>query len=315
MSNADTALLHPESSSIGYWPAEFAMTTLRSVGDDESAQLIDDLVAAEDNNLTAATPVASFISFFPSEHGIWSGTATAFGFIKTGAATSDEPLRIDHAGNIEPETSLKGKQIKVTLDRLRAADYPGKGVHQVLVEFSGKHQVKDNPQQLRFAQTYPVEEAAGAGIIGYPMFLGLSVGGEGVAFAASTRNVENNDDKQLLGMLDSDVMKSGLKLLKTAQPAIAPLTDLATMVGKAFARRHENILVQNFFMGLDFEATPARARLALGSYIAVQLPANHQLNWSDWVYDQRNGRFQRADRPDVDIPYNYLVFSVSEYDE
>jgi hypothetical protein len=56
---------------------------------------------------------------------------------------------------------------------------------------------------------------------------------------------------------------------------------LALLVTKAIARRHRNVPVQEFYLGLDFGSTATGARLAEGSYLAVQVPEAVQTVW-DW---------------------------------
>ena len=70
-------------------------------------------------------------------------------------------------------------------------------------------------------------------------------------------------------------------------------------------------------MGLDFTDIPTRARLAEGSYLAVQIPED-QLSiwdWSDWVYNPNSGQVVQAGDPTQLVPYNYVVFSVSRFGE
>jgi hypothetical protein len=71
-----------------------------------------------------------------------------------------------------------------------------------------------------------VREGQQAPIIGYPIFIGLNVGSEGVAFKCFTVNVKNDDDEALLSFLESDAFKARLKLVSTMQQAIAPLSGM-----------------------------------------------------------------------------------------
>jgi hypothetical protein len=69
-------------------------------------------------------------------------------------------------------------------------------------------------------------------------------------------------------------------------------------------------------MGLDFSAISTRARLAEGSYLAVQIPETIQAvwDWSQWVYNPVSGRVVNKDDGTQLIPYNYIVFSISRYE-
>ena len=125
--------------------------------------------------------------------------------------------------------------------------------------------------------------------------------------------MKNSEDEAFLGFLDSDVFRAGLKLVTAAQPAIAPLSELTLSLTKSIAKRHRNVAVQDFYLGLDFSSVATRAKLAEGSYIVVQVPHSTIWDWSQWMYAPASGRIvNHADGTQL-IPYNYLVFSLSRY--
>ena len=170
-------------------------------------------------------------------------------------------------------------------------------------------------EHLHFNATYRVLEGQRAGIAGYPIFIGLNVGAEGVAFKCFTVNVKNDNDEKFLAAMDSDVFKAGLKLVTTAQPAIAPLSGMALAVTRSIATRNRNVPVQDFYLGLDFTNIAGGVRLAEGSYLAVQIPETLQTvwDWDDWVYHPNKGRVLNKSDPTQLIPYNYIIFGVSRY--
>lgn len=235
-------------------------------------------------------------------------TAHAFGFIPP-APYPDSRVDIVDAGNMSAELSLRGKRVKVTLDRLRVQDYPGGGEHMILFDFYARHQTDTQDQDVRFNQVYRVREGSGAGISGYPVFLGLKVGDEGVAFRCYTVNVENTGDKKILSFLDSDVFKKGLELLNTVNPVVPVVSEFATGITRAFANRNKNVPVQDFFLGLDFSGIGTRAQMKEGSYVAVQIP-DLLWDWSAWQFAPSNGQIVSRDGTEP-LPYNYVVFSVS----
>jgi hypothetical protein len=59
------------------------------------------------------------------------------------------------------------------------------------------------------------------------------------------------------------------------------------------------------------------ARLAIGDYIAMQIPASLQTvwRWDDWVYDAQSGMLVSRSDAGKPVPYNYVVFGVSRYEE
>lgn len=241
---------------------------------------------------------------------------TPYGYLAPAPPGSD-PLPIQHAGNIAADPTLKKTRIKITLDRLRVADYPGGSTHRVLFDFYAQNQVPGNVEHLHFNATHRVREGEQAAILGYPIFVGLNVGTEGVAFKCFTVNVGNEADEAFLGFLESDVFKEGLKLASMLQPAIGLFSETALGLTKAIATRNRNVPVQDFYLGLDFSYIPTRACLAEGSYLAVQIPETIQTvwDWSEWVYNPAHGRVVNKEDPTQLIPYNYVVLSVSQYEE
>jgi hypothetical protein len=241
----------------------------------------------------------------------WQHTAHTFGHIAP-AAVGNGPLPIRHAGQIAADATLKNARIIVTLDRVRVAAYPGGGMHRVLCDFYARNQAQGGAEDLHFNATYRVREGEEAGVLGFPIFVGLNVGDEGVAFRCFTVNVRNDQDQALLEFLESDVFRAGLKVGAALQPALGPLSAMAVGLTKALAGRNQNVPVQDFYLGLDFSNVPTRARLAEGSYLAVQIPGAQEgvWNWDEWAYYPASGQVLSRAEPVRPIPYNYLVFGV-----
>jgi hypothetical protein len=241
-------------------------------------------------------------------------TSHAFGYIAPAAPGGSDIMSIDLAGNIQPDVSLRGQRVTVRLDYMRIASYPGGGVHHILFDFYGENHLSvDIVESVHFNQTFRGREGESVGVIGYPVFVGMNVGSEGIAFKCFTVNVKNENDERILQALDSDVVQGGLKLMNTAQPALAPLSNIAVGLTKALASRNKNVAVQSFYMGLDFSNIATRAKLAEGSYVAVQVPDAAQWNWAEWGYDPARGRVvNRADAGRL-VPFNYITFSVSRF--
>jgi hypothetical protein len=293
---------------LGKLPPDQGAAKLREVGDEESA------TALESAEREAVTKTFGRRSWWPFQNKPWQHTAHAFGYLPP-ALSSNEPLSIRHAGDIKADPDLKNSRLKITLDCLRVADYPGGGEHQVLFDFYAQNQVPGQVEHLHFNATCRVREGERAASLGYPIFVGLNVGSEGVAFKCFTVNVKNSADEAFLSFLDSDVFKAGLKLASTMQPAIGPLSGMAMGITRAIAQRHQNVAVQDFYLGLDFSTIATRARLAEGSYLAMQLPESLETlwDWSDWIYQPGTGQIVNRENPNQLIPYNYLVFGVSRY--
>jgi len=243
---------------------------------------------------------------------LWRKTEHRYGYLAPDSANGD----LVHAGTIAADVTLKNQPVKVTLNRLRVADYPGDGLHKVLFDFRARNQVAGGTtEKLHFNQVYRVNEGQGAGIIGYPIYLGLNVGTDGLSFEAYTVNVSNDADEKILGVVESDVGKQGLKLLTTAQPALAPFTDLASGIFRMVMTRRRNVPVQDVFVGLDFSDNQAGARLRTGDYVIVQVPDAEKAdwNWSEWKYDRNSGVIVKKTDGKTQVPFNYFVLGVTKY--
>jgi hypothetical protein len=295
---------------LGKLPAAQAAAKLREMGESGLA------VALEASQDAEHLTYARHKGWWPFQDKPWQHTAHAFGYLAP-TKPGNVSLPIKHAGNIAADMTLKNARIKITLDRLRIADYPGGGTHHILFDFYAQNQVPGNVEHLHFNTIYRVREGEQAAILGYPIFVGLNVDEAGVAFKCYTVNVKNEADETFLSFLESDVFKAGLKLTSTMQPAIAPLSEMAFALTRSVASRRRNVPIQEFYLGLDFSSVPTRARLCEGAYLAVQIPETFQSmwDWSDWVYNPSSGQVvSQVDRQQL-IPYNYLVFSISRYHE
>jgi hypothetical protein len=177
------------------------------------------------------------------------------------AAAGAGPLPLQAIGAVQADLALRGGRIKIALNQLRVADYPGGGIHRVLFDFYARNQLPGGAEELHFNATYRAREGERAAIAGYPIFVGLNVGSEGPAFRCHTVNVRNDADEAFLDLLEGDAFKAGLKLATTAQPAIARLVNMALGLTKAVAKRNRNVSVQDFYLGLDFAGTGMGVRL------------------------------------------------------
>ncbi len=244
---------------IGELPPEEAAARLRQVGEDEVAEALEAI------RETSSHTFGPGKSWWELPDKPWLHTAHAFGYLPP-AQTGNASMSIQSAENIPAEPALKKARVKITLDRLRAASYPGRGIHHVLVHFYAQNQIPEKTEDLHFSATYRVREEEHAALRGYPVFVGLQVGNEGIRLRVRTINVKNDQDEALLNLLESDVFKNGLHLITTVQPALVPLSELAHGLTRMILTRHENISVQDIDLGLDFSTILMRPHLAEGSY-------------------------------------------------
>ena len=169
------------------------------------------------------------------------------------------------------------------------ADDPGGGEYLVLLTFKAQNLLPGGAEPVSFSQAYRVRSGQAAGVIGFPLCVGLGVGKLGAAFQFNTVNVQDSADEAAVRVLEPPAFTAGLNLLTTPQPALKPLSDLALGLARQFATRNRNKPVQDCDLGLDFEPGAFGARLAVGSYLAVQVPAEGAIRWAEWEYAPGDG--------------------------
>lgn len=231
------------------------------------------------------------------------------GFIPSGS--KGKALQIESAFELEPDMGLRGARIKITLDKFYVANFPGTGTHSILCEFTGKNQLSKAAEEMRFAVSTTANDGSSAAISGAPIFLGVSVGQDGIAFEGRTVNVASSDDTLLMDALGSDAFRNGLALLTSAQPALKPFVGLAGSVVKAIAGRNKNRQIYAFKLGLDFAGGATSARLREGSYVVVQAD-DREFDWSahSWNSDSQSVVHTESNTA---IDFNYMVFGVSRF--
>lgn len=279
------------------------------LGDEALSEKLGEPVSAPVNTGTTRAPGERFglgERFFGDP--AWRHTSHGFGFIPAGASGR---VAIRHVSEVEPEPELRNARLRISFDGLRVADYPGSGTHRVLFNFFAQNRTRSGIEDMNFNATYRVREGDGAAVLNYPIFVGLSPPETGLVIRCFTVNVKNDNDESFLDLLESDTFKLGLQLAQTAQPALVPLSSFAIGMTKAIAKRNRNVAVQDVQLGLDFGDTSTGARLAGGSYVAVQMPSSllRSWRWSDYSYDTSSGQILGpADRL---LPLNYFVIGVS----
>lgn len=241
---------------------------------------------------------------------LYRATHHVYGFIEAGPSSS-EPIRIVPASSVDADSSLIGTRIKVTLDGFRVEQYPGRGRHLVLFDFTGRGQAGSEVEDLQFASVLRVNDGDNAATSGVPIFTGLMAPPDGLSFRAKTITIRSEGDEAIISSLESPAFREGLKLLGTIQPTLPMLVNLASGVTTALAKRNRNREVQFFELGLDFSTTRSSNRLRRGTYVVVQVPDADLWDWTDWVYDPGRGNVVRADEGGEVAPFNTIVFSVS----
>jgi hypothetical protein len=299
---------------LGDQPLQEIARKLREIGDEEAAQAYEARLAR--------APALEEGLFSPRS---WLNTQHQYGFIPPFEPGSARFHKIVSASDMLPDISLQGQRINVRLDYLRIYEYPkplihfGANKHTILFTFEARNQVAGSSEPVAFNQTCEARSGQDVADLGNPIFIGLTVGANGVGFSCETVNVGNSDDETFVTAITSQATATGISLLTTAQPALTPFIGLAKELGLSLAKRSRNVRVQKFRLGLDFDIGALGARLAIGSYVVVQVPRANEISWSDWSYDAASGTIVRtnlAAGEDASVlSYNAVVFRVSKYQE
>lgn len=288
-----------DQDCLGHGSPVSVIKYLRDIGDDDAAD--------------ALAPVGGTGQMFGLEWGkeVWGHTGVLIGYIPNDG--DGRLIDIENAFTVTPDPKLKGSRVKITLERFWVQRYPGRGRHKILCEFTGKNQVEGKQEELQFALKTEANDNASAAISGAPIFLGVTVGNNGIEFEGSTINVSSKQDDDLLAALNSGPFREGLGLLTMAQPALKPFVGLTSSVVNAVLKRSKNRPVWNFKLGLDFSANQTGVALRHGSFIVVQ-GNSHEWDWSTvvWNVDAQQILDRSTGEP---ISFNYIVFRVSEYHE
>lgn len=242
---------------------------------------------------------------------VWEHTGMVLGFIDADTPGGSTSV-IKGISQLHADSSLIGQRVKISLDKFYVHSYPGRGEHKILCEFTGKNQVPGDGEELRYALRFAARDSSSAGLSGVPIFLGITVGANGISFEGRCINVGSSTDDTLLGVMDSPAFKSGLGLLATAQPALKPLAGLAGATVQAVLSRSKNRQVHSFNLGLDFASSMTSARLRLGTYVVVQCSDDSGWKWE--TYEWNRDAMTLLNKSTGQQPlYNYMAFGVSKY--
>jgi len=245
----------------------------------------------------------------------YSHSGFILGFIPEATRGAANTGTILGTSQIEGDKALVGTRIKVSLDKFYVCNYPGLGQHTVLCEFAGKNQVPGETEELRFALRFQNNDRASAAVSGVPIFMGVTVGEDGISFEGRTINVSSSLDDVILSTLDTPAFKNGLALLANAQPALKPFSSLAAAAVSTTLKRKQNKQVHNFNLGLDFAKGASSARLRLGSYVVVQSDDVAGWNWDNFEWNRDTHMIEfKANKADP-VPFNFMVFGVARFSD
>lgn len=288
---------------IGEWEPDAVAGYLSEIGD---GVLGDELLAHTAGEEAAVYGVGEVLAGIPG-FSRFAATTNICGFLP--ASGGDRLVPVARA---TPDTNLQGEPLRITLDTLHVARYPGLGTHSLLFDFAVERQgAGEANSRYHFNAKFEARNGATVPAHNFPLFYGLEPSAEGIVFGFQTVNVDSSFNRGLLDFLDGDEFKAGLSLLHLS-PVVGQLSQMAASLASWLAGRSKNAKVMEFRQGLSFAPSPLGGCLAEGHYVVAQIPVDSQRDWSwdDWVVDPTLQHLvQREDRSSG-LDFNHFVFGV-----
>jgi len=289
-----------------------------SVGELSPDDLAAYLAIVDDPELAVAAPASyaaeerwSFQLQLPviTQTRPYKHTGSMVGYIRVG---SGDRHKIVDPSTVSPDQNLIGHKIAIWLTGALVVRYPGRGVHEILLNF-GVRGGSDPTSKHHFSATVSAADGNHMPVSGQMLFTGIEVRHDGVAVEMSTVNVHSEGDKELLRVLQSEVFQKGLDLVASTGPVVGLLSVTLDSLAKYIAGSSENRRVQTGFLGLDVDDTLSDTpKLRAGTYVLAQAPAevnDRPWSWADYVYDrQRHVIVREADGRLIE--FNYVTLGI-----
>jgi hypothetical protein len=286
---------------IGNLSLAVAVKKVREFGDSTTADTIAAAEAAQASD-TFASPGGVIGAIFSR----YLKTINVCGFLPAAGG------ELRAVTDVKPDPSLQGKALKVTLDGLHVANYPGFGTHKLLFDFAVQTQVKGRSGIFHYNARFEARDRETVPVRNFPLFYGLKPSLEGITFGFQIVNLSSSFDEGLLDFLKRDEFKTGLNLAASVTPVVGQISEMAASLTRWLSGQSRNTKVHEFRQGLDFEKRPFGGGLASGSYLVIQIPQHteREWNWNDWVVDSQSTRVVRRDDRKQPLDFNHLAFGL-----
>jgi hypothetical protein len=296
-----------DTPALGELSPDEAAEVLRELGETEAADALE-----ADSGDEEVETYGAFDTLMPWRAKLYLSREHVFGYLPAGDGAG--AIDIQPLSAVKADKDLRGAHIKLSLDALGVAAYPGAGEHSVLVTVAAAAQQKDAGETLHFSLGCEARDGEHAAVVGRPIFVGLPVGDEGLSCQCRTINVASKGDERLLQFIGSPAFKAGLRLASAAiDPSVGQVSGLAVALTKAVLERRRNTQIQVFDLSLDFSDVVTRGHLAGGSYIAAQIPPDRRAawRWDGWRYDGGAQELVKADDGSR-LPYNHVILGLAK---
>ena len=297
--DAEVAAWFGSQAVIGELSTSAIVSKLRAVGDTTSADRLAaggvQLETFSDFDLLGALGLNRIVR-----------TTHVCGFL-----TEDGDAQIVPVTQVKPDAELRQQRLKITLDGLHIARYPGSGRHDVLFDFAIQLQMEEAKPIFHYSAHFEASNGETVPVANFPIFYGVQPSAEGITLGFQTVNIGSSYNEGLLDFLHTDAFKAGLEVAKGFVPVLAQISSMTVGLATWLAQQSENVKVQEFRQGLDYRAGRFGGGLAAGSYIFVQIPleAQNEWSWDDWIVDPTLVRLVQRDGGET-LDFNHLIVGV-----
>lgn len=291
-----------DSPCMSMWSGSELVQYLREVGEDLLADELDvppeevvrDEFAVRDtlpSLLSRFVRTTSICGFLPPDLGAMKPVAT-----------------------VDPDPELRGKRLRICLEGLHVAKYPGMGRHRLLFDFAVQLQGGKMGRVYHYASEFQARDGETVPVHGFPLFQQLPVGSDGLVLGFQTINMSSQIDETLLSFLATDDFKQGLSLASLTNPLLGQVSAMASTFAAWACQRSRNAKVQEFHQGLRLAAATLGGGLAPGYYVIAQIPiaGESEWRWEDWTVSPTSTRLVTADGRSEGLTFNHVILSVFE---
>lgn len=217
---------------------------------------------------------------------------------------------------IQSDERLMNEPLDITLDRFYLQRYPGRSKHIVQINFSTEHNVTlPKPykmvkiQDILYGFVVSARDRQAVPLNGVGIFRGLQIRQE-LQMKIATIHLLDPVEEQILNVLQSDMMRSGLDLLLSINPVVSILSELVMGTTKMFLSSHKNRAIFEAQIGLLIDTSISNPKLREGSYLIIQADMDW-FNLEDYWWNPKRGKIEHKILKE-DLPYNHFLISVKK---
>jgi hypothetical protein len=221
---------------IGQRPTIEVVAQLRELGDEALAdELAVSAIPGQETSYSVGGMLGGLFNRFVS-------TTNICGFLPV--EERDHILPVTKA---KPDPTLQDMPLRITLDGLHIARYPGLGIHTLLFDFALQNQRSKGGRHLfHYNAKFQAKNVESVPVRNFPLSYGFMPTAQGITFGFQTVNVASSFDEGLLNFLGTEEFKTGLSLVGTMAPVLGQISQMAVGLTTWLAGQSKNAKVQEF---------------------------------------------------------------------